>query len=87
MHINISNKELCIASLVTCTLSENKVSDIIDNVHVQISFTSLTFNFLCSNVIHGVHAKVSMNFLIVSTMFNVQVSIQMLFIVFMLKFQ
>ena len=33
MHINISNKELCIASFVTCTLSENKVN-IIDNVHV-----------------------------------------------------
>ena len=45
MHINISNKELCIASLVTWTLSENKVSDIIDNVHVQILFTSLMFNF------------------------------------------
>ena len=45
MHINISNKELCIASLVTCTLSENKVGDIIDNVHVQILFTTLMFNF------------------------------------------
>ena len=45
MHINISNKEMCIASLVTCTLSENKVSDIIDNVHGQILFTSLMFNF------------------------------------------
>ena len=45
MHINISNKEMCIASLVTCTLSENKVGDIIDNVHVQILFTSLMFNF------------------------------------------
>ena len=43
MHINISNKQLCIASLVT--LSENKVSDIIHNVHVQILFTSLMFNF------------------------------------------
>ena len=86
MHINISNKELCIASLVT--LSENKVSDIIHNVHVQILFTSLTFNFhVQSNVIHGVNVKVSMNFLIVSTtlMFNVHVSIQILFIVFMLN--
>ena len=45
MRISISNKELCIASLVTCTLSENKVSDIIDNVHVQILFTTLVFNF------------------------------------------
>ena len=36
MRIKISDKELCIASLVTCTLSENKVSDIIDNDHVQI---------------------------------------------------
>ena len=45
MHINISNMELCIASLVTCTLSENEISDIIDNVHVQILFTSLMFNF------------------------------------------
>lgn len=45
MHINISNKEMHIAFLVTCTLSENKVSDIIDNVHVQILFTSLMFNF------------------------------------------
>ena len=35
MHANILNKELCIASLVTCTLSEKKFSDIIDNVHVQ----------------------------------------------------
>ena len=86
MHINISNKQLCIASLVT--LSENKVSDIIHNVHVQILFTSLMFNFhVQSNVIHGVNVKVSMNFLIVSTtlMFNVHVSIQILFIVFMLN--
>ena len=45
MHINITNKELCIASLVRCTLFENKVSDIIDNVHVQILFTTLVFNF------------------------------------------
>ena len=85
MHINISNKELCIASLVT--LSENKVSDIIHNVHVQILFTSLMFNFhVQSNVIHGVNVKVSMNFLISTTlMFNVHVSIQILFIVFMLE--
>jgi len=68
MHINISNKELCIASLVTCTLSENKVSHIIDNVHVQILFTSLMFNFHVPMFsIHGVNVKVSMNFLIVST--------------------
>jgi len=45
MHINISNKEMCTASLVTCTLSENEVGDIIDNVHVQILSTSLMFNF------------------------------------------
>ena len=45
MHINISHKEMRIVFLVTCTLSENKVSDIIDNVHVQILFTSLMFNF------------------------------------------
>ena len=68
MHINISNKELCIASLVTCTLSENKVSHIIDNVHVQILFTSLMFNFHVPMFsIHSVNVKVSMNFLIVST--------------------
>ena len=67
MHTNISNKELCIASLVTCTSSENKVSDIIDNAQVQILFTSLCSTFICSNVIHGVNVKVSMNFLIVST--------------------
>lgn len=71
MHINISHKEMHIAFLVTCTLSENKVSDIIDNVHVQILFTSLSFNEF-SHSIHNV---------------NVQVSIQMLFIVFMLMFQ
>ena len=45
MHINVSNKELCIASLVTWTLCENNISDIIDNVHVQILFTRLVFNF------------------------------------------
>ena len=45
MHINISNKEMHIAFLVTCTLSENKVSDIIDDVHVQILFTSLMLKF------------------------------------------
>ena len=45
MHINISNKELCIAYLGTTSLFENKVSDIIDNVHVQILLTSLIFNF------------------------------------------
>jgi len=33
-----------IASLVV--LSENKVSHIIDNIHVQILFTTLMFKFL-----------------------------------------
>ena len=41
MHINITNKELC-----DSTLSENKVSDIIDKVHVQILFTTFMFKFL-----------------------------------------
>ena len=45
MHINITNKELCIASLVRCTLFENNVSDIIVDLHVQILFTTLMFNF------------------------------------------
>ena len=43
--LTLQPRNCAIESLVTCTLSENEVSDIIDNVHVQILFTTLMFNF------------------------------------------